>query len=480
MAKGAKLVGRVGLAGRACTGVVATMAVAVAMTAMACRVERGTTPPDRVENGEGSGATAAGGTDARAGGRAFASYEPGKPGPAYFAVRHEGIVMLDGGELTKVDGGPTEHVREISRGADGGMYLLGSEGVMRLDGAKAEPVAALGPVTGELVGFAVAKDGTIWGVGDGGVSRWDGAAWKTEAKAVLGPDVPRIRGVVVDGRGRVWVVSAHAIHLREADRWVTVDVSRQVEGRPVFEGVGLGPGGVALAMSTHRLVELHAPDGLETIKVGANDPFLGELGSSATGIIAVRVSADVVTRVMPDGAQTQWSARRDFASSLIEDVTPDDAGRLWVATDTGVAILGPGDEKVEWRSGSVDELVGVVDVIGVAGTGPVLPTDVGPVKKGGLAGRIVRRGKGFARATLEVCPSPSVIFTRTPCADAPTRFSVRTDADGRFAIADVPLGAYGLAVQMGKRWQLGEAAKHRVSKEGEVYDIGQMVLQEEK
>jgi hypothetical protein len=479
MSKGAKLEGRVALAGRACTGV--AIALAVTMSPLACRVERGTTPPDRIAAGEGSRSTAdAGGTDVKAGGRTFVSFEPGKPGPAYFAVRHEGIVMLDGGELTKVDGGPTKDVHEISRGADGGMYLLGSEGVMRLDRAKAEPVAGLGPGMASLAGFAVAKDGTIWGVSDGGVSRWDGATWKTEAKAVLGPDVPGILGVVVDGKDRVWVVSAHAIHLREADRWVTVDASKQVESRPHFEGVGLGSGGVALAMTTHRLVRLRAPDGLEALAIGASNPFLGQLGSSATGVLALRTSADMVTRVMPNGAQTHWSARRDFASSLIEDVTPDDLGRLWVATDTGVAILGPGDEKVEWRSGSVDELVGMVEVIGVAGAGPVLPAHVGPVKKGGLAGRIVRKGKGFARATLEVCPSPSVIFTRTPCADAPTRFSVRTDADGRFAIADVPLGAYGLAVQMGKRWQLGEAAKHRVSKEGEVYDIGEMVLQEEK
>jgi len=409
--------------------------------------------------------------------------EPGKPGPAYFAVRDKGIVMLDGGKFTKVEGGPDKLVREIAQGPDGGIYLLGFEGVMKLEGAKAKLVAetGFGNDTGTLEDVAVTKDGKIWGVGYKGVSQWDGSAWKTEDKTVLGADVTLLRGVTVDGQGRVWVASANALHLRDGDKWTTVDISKQFKRQAFFEDVATGPEGIAFAMASDTLVKLTAPDNLETVKVGKGYPMLSELAYSSTGIGGLKTSLDVVTRVGLDGKQTHWSAKGDFAAGQIEDVTPDDSGRLWIATDTGIAIMGPGEEKVEWKSGSVDELAGQVEVIGVAGSGPELPGAVGPVKTGGLKGKILKDGKGFASAEVEICPNPSSWFQKSPCAESPTRFSATTDADGNFEMKDVPLGAYGLAVKMGDKWQLTYGAEYGVGmKEGEVYDIGSITLKEEE
>ena len=48
---------------------------------------------------------------------------------------------------------------------------------------------SLGGDTGSLEDFATTKDGKFWAVGYKGISFWDGAAWKTEEKAVLGADV---------------------------------------------------------------------------------------------------------------------------------------------------------------------------------------------------------------------------------------------------------------------------------------------------
>lgn len=411
--------------------------------------------------------------------------EPGKPGPAYFAVRDKGVVMLDAGKFTKVEGGPDKLVKEIAQGPDGGVYLLGFEGVMKLEGAKAKLVAAtgFGQDTGTLDDFAVTKDGKIWGVGYKGVSFWDGAAWKTEDKAVLGAEVTLIRGVAVDGTGRVWVASSNAIHTKDADKWTVVDISKQFKRQAFFDDMGLGPEGVAFAMASDTLLKLSAPDKLETVKVGEKYAMLGELGFSSLGVGGLKTGLDVVTRIMPDGKQTNYSAKKDFSASQIEDVTPDDSGRLWIATDVGVTILahvGSPIEKIEWASGMVDELAGQVEVIGVAGAGPELPAAVGPVKKGGLKGNVIKEGKGFANAEVEICPNPSSWFTKSPCAESPTRFSATTDAEGNFEMKDVPLGAYGLAVKVADKWNLTYGAEYGAGmKEGETYDIGSITLKDE-
>ncbi|MCA9709621.1 MAG: hypothetical protein KDK70_27530 [Myxococcales bacterium] len=409
--------------------------------------------------------------------------EPGKPGPAYFAVRDKGLVMLDGGTFTKVDGGPDKLVREISQGPDGGVYLLGFEGIMKLEGAKATLLAetGIGESTGSLEDFAVTKDGHIWAVGYKGVSYWDGSAWKTEEKNVLGDDVTLIRGVAVDGQGRVWVSSANKLHLREGEAWVDVDISKAFKRKAFFENVATGPEGVAYAVASDTLVKLTAPDALEKVKVGKKFAMLGELGFSATGVGALKTSIDLVTRVMPDGGKVNYKSGKDFAADRIEDVTPDDSGRVWIATDAGVAIVGPADERVEWRSGSVDELAGQVEVIGVVGSGPELPGEVGPVKTGGLKGKILQGGSGFAGAEVEICPKPSSFFKKSPCAESPTRRAATTDTEGNFQIDDVPLGAYGLAVKVGKKWQLTFGSEYGADmKEGEVYDIGSVKLNDDK
>ncbi|MEX1367225.1 MAG: hypothetical protein AB1Z98_29130 [Nannocystaceae bacterium] len=414
---------------------------------------------------------------------AAAAAEPGKPGPAYFAVRDKGVVMLDGGTFTKVEGGPDKLVREISAGPDGGIYMLGFEGIMKLEGAKASVVAktGFGESTGTLDDFAVTKDGEFWGVGFKGVSHFADGAWTTEEKTVLGPEVKLIRSVAIDNKGRVFVTSSNALHMRDGDTWTTIDTAKQFKRKAFFEDVATGPEGVVFTIASGKMLKVVEPDAIESIKVGKKYAMLSDLAFSQLGIGALKTSIDLVTRVGDDGKKTNFKAGKAFAADRIEDVTPDDSGRVWVASDAGVAILGPGSETVEWKSGSVDELAGQVEVIGVVGAGPELPGEVGPVKTGGLKGKVIMGGAGVASTEVEICPKPNSFFRKSPCADSPTRRVATTDADGNFEITDVPLGAYGLAVKVGKKWRVTFGSEYGADmEEGKVYDIGSITLKEEE
>jgi hypothetical protein len=112
----------------------------------------------------------------------------------------------------------------------------------------------------------------------------------------------------------------------------------------------------------------------------------------------------------------------------------------------------------------------------VLGAGPKLP-EAGEVKRGSLTGRIVSGDKGAAGLAIELCESPSSYYSKTPCTGAPTHLKGTTDADGRFSFQDVPLGAYGVGVKVGKKWQvtLGSAMGSKM-KPGESVDIGEIEL----
>lgn len=442
---------------------------------VACGREPGTTPPDGPSTiAKPEGTARAGDRDA-APPRAF-TYAPGAPGPAYFAMRGDGVAMLDDGAFTMVEGSATLHVHALVQGRDGGMYLLGSEGVMQLEGAAVRRVAAppFGAEQGMLTDLAVDRDGTIWAVGTGVVTAWRDSAWAAEDTSSLGIGGSLLYGVALDGRARVWVASSNALHVREDGRWRTLDLSAHWTSPPAFDGVGTGPGGVALAVATDGLLELSSPTELRRVQVDddGDDLLLETLGCSPTGVVGLRYNVDEVVRIDAGGTMTRWRASRDFAASSIDEVTPDDAGRLWVATDVGVAVLGPGPERVEWRSGSVAALAGRVELVGVASAGPELPR-VGPVQTVDVKGRLVQAGKPLARATVELCPYPRLRFATTPCAESPTRVSATASADGRFVAKDLPLGRYGVGVKVAGAWQvvLGTDLRVRTRDDDDLGDI---------
>jgi hypothetical protein len=78
---------------------------------------------------------------------------------------------------------------------------------------------------------------------------------------------------------------------------------------------------------------------------------------------------------------------------------------------------------------------------------------------------------------VELCPSPDMMFTDSPCADSPVKFVTTTDDKGVWTVAEVPLATYGIAVKLDEKWQitLGERLGKGMQ-EGKVYDTGSLAL----
>ena len=188
---------------------------------------------------------------------------------------------------------------------------------------------------------------------------------------------------------------------------------------------------------------------------------------------------DDVTLVPAGGAPRRHQGRSgaDFFAYNVRAVAADDGGRAWVASDLGLAVLGPGDARVEWPRGSVPALVGGVEAMLVVGSGPARLPAAGVVRRGSLTGMLQRGGAALADAPVELCPSPAMLFHESPCHDAPLKFATVSDAKGVWTVHDVPLGAYGIAVKVDDRWRitLGERLGEGMQAD-RVFDTGTVAL----
>ncbi len=405
----------------------------------------------------------------------------GAPGPAFFAVDKIGVVRLDEAGFKVLEGSPGTLQHDMQLGPDGALWVLGFQDLYRLEGDRfvSKAKADYSSLGGSADHFAIAPNGDAWVTTFKGVSRWDGKAWTTEDKAGFAGD-DLLQAIAVDRDNRVWVASSNRVHLREGDAWREVSLAKLKKGQLWLKDLALSPDGFVHVLIDEALIKIGpTPDVLARVNVGVKGfAQLSDVQFSLNGSIGL-ISYKDVYHLPAGGSPRKYSSEkaRDFKADQISAIAPDDGGRLWVGSEIGVAVIVPGAPRVEWLSGSVPELVGKIADIVVFGAGPVsLPTG-GPQAKGGLTGKILRDGAPVADTTIELCPSPSSFFTKTPCADAPVKFTARTDATGTWSVQDVPLGSYGLAIKNGKKWSItlmsdmGDGMKA-----GTVFDTGSITL----
>ncbi len=406
-----------------------------------------------------------------------------EPGPAFFAVEKKGVVRLQDGVFTVLEGSPASLQKDLQLGPDGALWVVGYEDILRFDGQRFNVVAKAGysDVGGSPDHFTLAADASPWITNYKGVAHWDGKTWSVEDKAAIGAADDLLEAIAVDREGKVWVASSNRVHMRDtAGAWKEVSLKKAKGGKLWLKDLALSPDGFVHVLIDEALIKIGpTPEDLSKVNVGVRGfALMSEVNFAQGGGIGI-ISYKDVFHAPVGGPPRKYSSERsrDFKADSISAVAADDAGRLWIGSEIGVSIIVPGSPLVEWASGSVPELVGDIKEIVVFGAGPKDLPGGGPLATGGLTGKILRDGAPVAGTTVELCPSPSTFFTRSPCHDAPVKFVAKTDDAGVWTVKDVPLGSYGLAIKNGRKWSVTLMSDMADGmKSGEVYDTGSMSL----
>ncbi len=402
----------------------------------------------------------------------------GGPGPAYFAVDDKGIVKLDGTTFTLMSGAPDKFVRDLLVGPDGTLYVLTFNELSKVDGDSFKQVFKFGfDDIGSVDSLAFGKDGKYFAVSYNGVGEWSNNVWTVTKKEDVGADVKLLNGVALGADGSLWVASSNDLHYKGADgKWAKADVS-VLDRMPFFNSLQTSPSGDIYAQASNYLGKITpgTPPKVEKIEIkGTNAWGFSEMSFSPDGNIGLASMSCDLVRMDPANPGSVWVQNGDskYGCESLTSVTLDGQKRMWVASRAGLNVMGPGAENVSYPSGSVLELVGNVKSIAVVGQGPALPAPAA-AKKGGIAGKLLMDGTAIANAKVEICPQPALFSTTTPCSDSAAKFSGTSGADGAFTFSDVPLGNYGIAVEIDGKWRTNWLSDFGTQmKEGQSYDIG--------
>ena len=408
---------------------------------------------------------------------------PGPPGPVYFIVNATGVVRLDGGNFTMVAELPDQPIRDLQLGGDGAVWVLGGEDLLRSEGDTFKTIThadakEIGDSLAAIEHFVVTAEGHVWATTLRSIAHFDGQRWTHEAWQTISPDGGILNGIAVDRGGRVMVASTMGVHVRADGRWQAMPgIEEVMQNRSFFTTVTLAPDNSVYMLTTRGLLRMDSAVDpvMEVVLGGPSRASYDSLDVSGNGSLGVRLNGRNAILV-PAGAGPrvfEGPGDEDLYREVIRTIAADDSGRLWIASDRGIDVLGPGDAKTSWPRASVLELVGDIDDMLVIGSGPAILPAAGPVRTGGLTGKVLVNGIREAGIDVAVCPGASMLF-----ADSPLKFAGKVDADGVWTLSDVPLGPFGFAVKLDGVWQT-PARFPRGMKEGQVFDTGTLKLRRE-
>ncbi len=320
-----------------------------------------------------------------------------------------GLVSTDGTVWTSHRDtiGDTFSVDTIECDPQGGVWLGGYETLAHYDGTHLTqyPIESLG--TAEFVSqvkdLAFAPDGNLWVTTADSVATFDGEQWTYWQEGHGLKDETFFKDVIVDGKGVVWAEATSGFLRFDGNEWTSYQPDFMWQPQPM-----------TLDRDGHLWVGTYA-DGLAMLK----------------GDQWVRYTRD----------------NSPLPSDKIKSLAIDAAGRVWVGTEWGLAIINGQDWQV-YHMSDAELPDNEIRSLAVIGAGPALPV-AEPKAPGTLTGRIVRGGAPQSGLQVEACAEliGMLLVSKTPCEDQAFHKATKTDTEGRFTFADLPVGKYGLALQ---------------------------------
>lgn len=394
-------------------------------------------------------------------------------GPAYFAVNMKGIAKLDvDGTWSMLAENNNQLISDMFIGPDGQVYLIDYQGLHKIADGKLEKVLEFGyKDIGSVSHLAMVKGGDLWAVNYKGVGNYTGGAWTlTEKEKIDGVDM--LTDVAVAGDGTPWISGSKTVLKRNGEAWEAVDLSSLGDNPYIFR-LGTAPDGTVYGQTSRELVQF----GAEVKKIAINSKnFMGysaamEFGPN--GQVAVSSSLCDLARLDPNNPDEVWLMSKDDLDCLsFQGLALDGQNRVWISSREGLSVVGEDKKPTEYGTGTIMELVGNVSHIVVVGSGPALPA-AGTAHTGGVTGKVLQDGTAIAGAKIEMCPSPQIFGSGSPCSTSKIKFEGTTTDKGEFSFENVPLGDYNVAVEIDGKWRSNYIPSFATKmKEGQTYDVG--------
>jgi sugar lactone lactonase YvrE len=149
-----------------------------------------------------------------------------------------------------------------------------------------------------------------------------------------------------------------------------------------------------------------------------------------------------------DGTTLQaLTSANGLPSDSIRDMRRDAEGRIWVATDYGIAVRnadGTWSTAIPGTSGLAESRIATLAVRGA----PTLPPPIEAARTVEITGQVLQGGDPVPDTEVLLCSERgATFFNESPCEGQPFTAITRTDANGEFRFTGAPLGTLGLAAR---------------------------------
>ena len=269
-----------------------------------------------------------------------------RTGPVTWVGTDGGLVVYDdSGQAVSFHpehGLPGNRVHAVAAGIDGHIWVGSpNAGIAVYNGAAWERFSTEnGLVSNEINDLLIDRENTVWAATERGLMRHDGQRWRLVRFSLVDLNPPPVRALLYS-QNTLWAATPDGLFNFDGDGWQRYGLE---------EGV-INPDVLALAAANDGRIWVGTPSGISifdgvnwdrfTVRNGLLDAPIRHLASFRGGM-AVAYGGDEVGNIdlILNGAVTPLRRDDQFVvQNLLSDGT-----NLWLATDTGLWSLSPGDD----------------------------------------------------------------------------------------------------------------------------------------